>query len=97
MQQPHFTSTDQPQNIAAGRSPGRYVAQVRALDGSLSGDIGVIYASAPTAPSDPLDYFACAAGHEFVFRVFPGSDPVWVRSQFDGLHFVVALALEAVC
>ena len=68
-QQPNFTATETPQDIAVGLAPGDYIAQVRWFP---IPQVAVIYATAPAAPADADDYFQCEAGRAFLFSVGRG-------------------------
>ena len=78
---PHFEATPIPADISAGLDEGKYLAQVR---GPHDG-VGVLYASAVSAPSHDADYFQCWPSAAFVFFVRSTSHPVWVKSAVGSL------------
>ena len=78
---PHFEATPIPADISAGLEAGKYLAQAR---GPHDG-VGVLYASAVSAPSDDSDYFQCWAGAAFVFFVGGTAHPTWVKSAVGSI------------
>ena len=86
----HLTIGDAPVNIAANLAAGRYIAQVR---GGVLDSVGVLYATAASAPDDAGDYFHCLQGRYFTFVA--GGAPTWVQSAYAGVEMTVAVAQYA--
>ena len=86
-QLPHLQVGDVPIDITAGLTDGCYVAQPR---GDL-GALGVLYATALSAPADLDDWFSARAGSYFSFQVADGGTPTWVVTATPGT-VVVAVA-----
>ena len=89
MQQPHFTVTDTPADIAASYPPGTYLAQMQELS---EGAAGVRYATSTAAPADDADYFvANSLNPLFQFSSGTGT-PTWVKAWPNGFTYTLAVA-----
>ena len=89
MQLAHIEIGDTATDLTLRLGNGCYLCQVS----SSPDDVGVLYASAATAPSDDADYFG-ARGHEFfTFNVGPGEPKTWCKSGLAASSFTLALAL----
>ena len=86
-----------PTDITSGLDDGCYVAQVGDREAGrfvpVDDGLGVLYASAASAPTDTADYFHCRPGDFFTFTVTATSGPVWAMSA-TGVSIVVALAMQ---
>ena len=76
-----------PVNLTTGLAAGCYLAQPR----DQLEEVGVLYATGATAPSDLDDWFSARAGEFFTFTV-TATDPVptWCRAVLGSV--AVALA-----
>ena len=85
----HVTAGDQPVDLTIGLADGCYVAQSTVgFDG-----VGLLYASAESAPADDADYFQTRGVGFFVFTVGDDAPPTWVKSPVAGSTQTVSLAL----
>lgn len=76
----HVDITETPVDLSDGLKAGCYIAQVRRQANS----IGVLYATAETAPASTDDYFVASGEAWFRFTAGRSLLPVWCRTVRDG-------------
>ena len=88
MQLAHVDVGDSAVDLTVGLSAGCYIAQVRQPPDTIS----IVFATAPSAPSDPLDWFEARGQTYFTFRVGADIASTWARAVLAGSSVPVALA-----
>ena len=85
-----ITVGDQPTDLTAGLEPGCYIGQPRPF-----GDVGVLVATSPAAPTNDEAFFFIRSRRFFRFDVLAENNiPTWAKSPVPGLPIVVAIASQ---
>ena len=83
-----ITVGDVPVDLTAGLAPGCFIGQAK-----MFGDVGILVATSPTAPTSDESWFNIRGNRFFRFEVLAENHvPTWAKTKVPGVQISVPIA-----